>query len=228
MMTKAKILASIEESLKYLKKTGIEFEETFKIKELSPSKYSEKYYNTFHEGNYEKTFVVAAENGDFDIRLSDGSFFQFTAKNEEDIHYSFFPRIEEILSFNQYVAKYLDEENADTIEQEYESYLSADKKPLNPCPIRYDVSKSEYKEGTHAYAHWHIGINTNIRIPSDKICKPICFVDFVVKNFYKKEWDNAYLHNQGFRRYVCSLKNQAEIIASNNFSEEERKLLFLT
>ena len=86
-MKTAKILTSIEEALKYLDMAAISYETTYKRKELQPRKYSDIYYQTFHDGNYEKTFIVASENRDFDIMLEDGSLFQFTARNENDIHY---------------------------------------------------------------------------------------------------------------------------------------------
>lgn len=226
-MNNAKILTSIEDIFKYLKMASISFIKTYKCKDLSPKKYSDKYYQTFHDGNYRQTFVIAAENNDYDICLEDGSFFQFTATNDKDIHYSFFHKIEKIMSYEEYEAAYLTEENIDMIETEYEMYLSTDKELIKSCPIRYDVSESEYSEGTHAFAHLHIGIDTDIRIPVSKIFSPIIFVDFVIKHMYKEQWDKAYLFNPKFKTIVTKLKQESEIISKEFFTDEEKKLIFI-
>lgn len=226
-MKTAKILTSIEEVLKYLDMAAISYEATHKRKELQPRKYSDTYYQTFHDGNYEKTFIVASENRDFDVMLEDGSLFQFTARNENDIHYSFLHRIEKNMSFDEFFNKYATDENIDTIGQDYEYYLAGDKERIYSCPIRYDVAKSEYSEMHHAYAHLHIGIENDIRIPVDKVISPIHFVDFVIKHMYKTKWDNAYSKNTKFQELVDSLKSQAEKITEEYFSQTEQNLLHI-
>ena len=50
-MKTAKILTSIEEVLKYLDMAEILYKITHKRKELQPRKYSDTYYQTFHDGN---------------------------------------------------------------------------------------------------------------------------------------------------------------------------------
>ena len=226
-MKAAKILTSIEEVLKYLDAVEISYDTTYKRKSLQPQKYSDAYYQTFHDGDYTKSFIVASENRDFDIMLEDGSLFQFTSRNENDIHYSFLHRIENNLSFDEFYDIYATDENIDTIEQDYEYYLAGDKEKLYTCPIRYDVAESEYKEIYHAYAHLHIGIDTDIRIPVDKVLSPMHFVDFVIKHMYKTRWDNAYAHNEKFKELVDCLKTQAENIDDAHFTQEEKNLLYI-
>ena len=227
-MTKAKILTSIEKISEYLDLVGINYNYTPKRKVLEPSKYSAEYFQVCHNGNYEAKYLIASKNSDFDIQLEDSSFFQFTYSSSTSIHYSFVHRIELVMSYQDFVDKYLTEENIDSIAQEYEMYLSTDKRKAYPCPIRYDVAKSEYKESLHAYAHLHIGIETDIRIPIDKILTPLEFVDFVIKHIYKEKWDNAYIHKEKFRKLVESLKKQSIDIDINNFSEKEKLQLFIT
>ena len=209
-MTNAKILVSIEDVLKYLDMVGISYTCTVKRKNLKPGKYSEAYFQACHNGNYKKKFLTALQNSDYDIILEDDSFFQFTSESSKDIHYSFFHRIEQTLSYNEFEKKYLTEYNIDTIAQEYEMYLTTDKIETYPCPIRYDVAEREYKEGTHAYAHIHIGAETEIRIPIDKIIKPLVFVDFVIKHTYKQKWDMSYINNEKFRQFVKKIKNSTK------------------
>lgn len=227
-MTRAKILVSIEEVLKYLDTVGISYDCTIKRKDLSPGKYSEAYFRACHNGDYKSKFLAALNNSDYDIILEDGSFFQFTSKSSKDIHYSFFHKIERVLSYNEFEEKYLTEENIDTIAQEYEMYLSTDKPSTYPCPIRYDVADSEYKVGSHAYAHLHIGVETEIRIPVDKIIKPLGFVDFVIKHIYKQQWDAAYINNETFRELVNKIKNQSELLKNSAFTSEEKYQLYIT
>lgn len=227
-MKAAKILTSIEQVLKYLDAVEIPYNTTCKMKNLQPRKYSDAYYQTFHDGDYKKTFIIASENRDFDIMLEDGSLFQFTSRNENDIHYSFLHRIEKIMSFDEFYDEYATENNIDTIEQDYEYYLSGDKDSLYTCPIRYDVAETEYTEMYHSYAHLHIGIETDIRIPVDKILSPLHFVDFIIKHIYKTKWDDAYSHNERFKELVEQLKTQGEFIKEDYFSQTERSLLYIT
>lgn len=226
-MKAAKILTSIEESLKYLDAVAISYSTTYKRKDLSPQKYSDAYYQTFHDGDYKKTFIIASQNRDFDIMIEDGSLFQFTSRNENDIHYSFLHRIEKNMSFDEFYDIYATEDNYDTIEQDYEYYLASDKDNLYTCPIRYDVSESEYKEIHHAYAHLHIGVETDIRIPVDKVLSPVHFVDFVVKHMYKAKWDLAYVSDCRFKEKVESLKAQNEKIDEQFFTQNDKKQLYI-
>lgn len=226
-MKAAKILTSIEDVLKYLDAVAISYNATYKRKNLQPQKYSDAYYQTFHDGDYKKTFIVASENRDFDIMLEDGSLFQFTSRNENDIHYSFLHRIEKNMSFEEFYDAYATDDNIDTIEQDYEFYLAGDKETLCTCPIRYDVAETEYTEMYHAYAHLHIGIETDIRIPVDKVLSPMHFVDFVIKHMYKTKWDSAYAKNEKFKAIVDCLKSQAEKITDEHFTSAEQNLLYI-
>lgn len=141
--------------------------------------------------------------------------------------YSFLHRIEKNMSFEEFYAVYATDDNIDTIEQDYEYYLSGDKEALYTCPIRYDVAKTEYTEMFHAYAHLHIGIETDIRIPVDKVLSPLHFVDFVIKHMYKTKWDDAYTHNERFKELVNCLKSQAESVKDNYFTQAEHNLLYI-
>lgn len=226
-MKASKILTSIEEALKYLDTVEIAYDTTHKRKDLQPHKYSDAYYQTFHDGDYNKTFITASENRDYDIMLYDGSLFQFTSRNENDIHYSFLHRIEKNMSFDEFYDTYATDENIDTLEQEYEYYLAGNKEKLYTCPIRFDVAKTEYTEMHHAYAHLHIGIENDIRIPVDKVLSPMHFVDFVIKHMYKKHWDNAYINNAKFKELVNRLKSQSEKITGEHFTDTEQNLLYI-
>ena len=228
VMTSAKILVSIEDVLNYLDVVGISYTCTVKRKNLKPGKYSEAYFQACHTGDYKAKFLTALHNSDYDIILEDDSFFQFTSESPKDIHYSFFHRIEQTLSYSEFEEKYLTEDNIDTIAQEYEMYLTTDKPQTYPCPIRYDVADREYKEGLHAYEDIHIGVETEVRISMDKIIKPLGFVDFVIKHMYKQKWDQAYINNEKFRTLVKKIKNQAKQLKDCNFTSDEKHQLYIT
>jgi hypothetical protein len=227
-MTQAKILTSIKEIDKYLDTIGIMYSLSPNRNRLDFNKYSDQYYQVFHHGTYKDIFLIASHNLDYDVMLEDGSFFQFTYGANKDIHYSFFDRVENILSYEEFVNKYLSEYNVDSISQEYEMYLSTDKDQNSPLPIRYDVAQNEYKETIHPYAHFHFGFNNNIRVPTDKIIKPLDFVDFIIKHMYKDKWDKAYLFNDQFKKLVEGLKRQSKLLDECCFSNNERTLLYLT
>lgn len=79
----------------------------------------------------------------------------------------------------------------------------------------------------HAYAHLHIGVETDIRIPVDKVLSPLHFVDFIIKHMYKAKWDDAYSHNERFKELVNCLKLQAENVKDNYFTQAEHNLLYI-
>ncbi len=77
-------------------------------------------------------------------------------------------------------------------------------------------------------AHLHIGAETQIRIPMDKVIKPLEFVDFVVKHTYKEKWDDAFIHNDKFRTLVKKIKKQSNKVVSKYFTDDEKLQLYIT
>lgn len=57
-MKAAKILTSIEDVLKFLDAVAISYNATYKRKNLQPQKYSDAYYQTFHDGDYKKHLLL--------------------------------------------------------------------------------------------------------------------------------------------------------------------------
>ena len=58
----------------------------------------------------------------------------------------------------------------------------------HPFYARYDYSEGQYAEGSHPVAHMHLGVDTEIRIASERKLKPMSFVLFILRQFYPNEW----------------------------------------
>lgn len=231
-MTEAQILTSLNEVKEYLNLLEIDFHFSPKAHNITPNKYSDKYFQAVDTGNYELIYYSALENNDYDILLSDdSSFFQFSATkiggNINSLRFAYYPPFKDTMSLDDFLNLYLNDSNEDTILNEYELYLQTNDKINYICPIRFDFSEPEYSEGTHAIAHLHIGFNTHIRIPISIILKPIVFVDFIIKHTFKPIWDSAYLTNNKFSKIVEQIKNSCENIELKYFTDREKKQLFI-
>lgn len=74
--------------------------------------------------------------------------------------------------------------------EEYDQFRSEQKPIPNPVYFRYDVDPVSRKnnENIHAYAHLHVGLNNNIRIPVGLELTPFSFVIFILRHVYYDNW----------------------------------------
>lgn len=76
-------------------------------------------------------------------------------------------------------------------ENEYEQMLAERGYNSKVSYFRYDVDSVRYMPNIHSYAHLHVGIGNDIRIPCASILTPVAFVVFVIKQTYKESWENC-------------------------------------
>lgn len=143
-------------------------------------------------GNHIDMYKVAIREFDYEILLKDDSIFQFSLTR-----YAFIqnPNIsvtkEDLLS-----RMYSQDELANLSEGDYnemldsvddltiEQFKNEQNINVHAHVIRYDIDERGYKPLQHAYSHFHIGNNNNIRIPCARILTPLAFVLFVLKHTY--------------------------------------------
>lgn len=168
----------------------------------------------------------------YDILLVDDSIFQFH-KDGADYRFCFIqnPRVK--LSWEDFLQN-LNVEEDDLSPAEFtmyrtcydnnedDSFITVD----YPVFIRYDVSAVEYREGCHPYAHIHIGLHNEIRIPVSKVLTPEMFAAFVVKMVYYQLWkdkkDKTYIVE-----FYSSVKKGSEAVGLDFFSEIDKQDLYM-
>ena len=208
-----KIRGSKQGLIKLLKDIELLGEINYSIPENSfdKSKFSKEFISISQKGIYKEIYDCAMKNKDYDFRLKDNSIMQFTIEKEKrndiiKLRYAF------------YKCPYLifDGGEKETTDIFLEDYVS----------IRYDYDLKEYQEGIHPISHMHIGNDNNLRIPIDKIIEPLEFGIFIIRNIYADEWKKI-LENENTRNMCSSIKEKLEVIDEKNFSNTERKLIYL-
>lgn len=228
-MNNASFLININECGKFLKNLGILKKENYiNIKRASNKKYSEAFMNATRKDSYYDIYRCAMENDDYDFFLLDGSFFQFSLDIEdglENIRMAFYPSIC-IIQYEQFLREELElseeEVGAEYIEL-YEQYI-IEQKPCDVTPLRYDFNKKIYTEIVHSSAHIHLGYEENIRIPVNKMIRPVFFAKLVVEYYYYELWRQKIKNGD---KDVFYEKTDFEDIGKEFFSVEDEKIPFI-
>lgn len=130
----------------------------------------------------------------FDYQLSDDSLIQFRVEsfNPLCVSYVYYecPFVPS-LPFPEFLRDFIEVEDWNSPhyrKQDFSDYyLMADKKEV-VTPIRYDFSPSLYRSGLHPASHIHFGFQSNIRVGTKKLLKPISFVLFILRQVYPDYW----------------------------------------
>lgn len=160
--------------------------------------YSDEFRKICRGNKHVEIYNTIRDNLDYEIILSDESFFQFSY-SADYLRFSFIQNP----SF-KYTTKYdylkicfpdddldsLSEEEIDGLinENEYEQFLNEQEINSNLIYVRYDYDKTGYNPLLHSCSHIHIGLNENLRIPSAIILTPLEFVMFSIKQCHYDVW----------------------------------------
>lgn len=164
--------------------------------------YSQRFLSVMHSDNYAAVFDTAAGEGDYEIMITDGSFFQFSMRKDV-VSMSFFPRPSKYVSYKDYVYEIFKDEIIDlnekelvefekeilsdgSMEFEYEQYLIELGSLKNVTPVRFDYDLQNYSQIYHPLCHLHFGVDNDIRIAIDKHPTPLIFSLFILKNFFSE------------------------------------------
>lgn len=190
MITKRDFCLSIQRSSELWTKLGILF--VFKNpSSLNPSK---NFLHTSKDSNsrYESIFLCGLQHGDYNIQLSDYSFFQFSITDEVECDYriAYYPN--PFALFDQsYLTELHDDLQSGLISYEEYAQLLSDfeSNPKKP-PLRYEYDSSLYRHLEHPTSHLHIGTFNHDRWPLGIYLTPYLFSLFVAKTYYFGEWSN--------------------------------------
>lgn len=184
--------------------------------------------------SYREVYDSGVTNQDFNIMLSDHSFFQFTLQENGDIRLAFYPNPYKFVEFSDYKRDALSLlDNQELTHEEYSQLLSEAEFSGDVPAIRYDYSLEQYCENYHPAAHFHIGFFADNRWPTKRILTPYAFMLKILRHYYLKYWikilDTSETPSQDkldeiYRNEVSN----CPLLDDNNFSQkEEERLHFL-
>ena len=171
----------------------------------------------FRNKSYIEEWNYIYKNDCAHIKLRDLSMFLFSNKNNT-LMYRFYENPHIFIDKEEFIKTF--EIDDDIL---YEQYLSEQTKE-NVTPIKYDFFPNDYVPGSHPAAHFHFGINNNIRIGCSHILQPIAFVLLIVRLYYPDIWVTHKLYN----REMLKVETYLEDISTSFFSVEDCQELYLS
>ncbi|AVK83602.1 hypothetical protein C3943_08470 [Lysinibacillus sp. B2A1] len=234
-MNEATLLNSINDCKKILKELDLLNEYNMsRPNSLSMNKFSEEFIKLSQKKDYEKIYVTAMKNRDYDFLLNDDSFIQFSCKLEKDlrkstIRYAYYENPRNIKTYKEFLIEFdLGEDTDGILLEDYEQYKAESLLKNSITPIRYDYDGEQFVPIHHPVSHIHIGHNNEVRIPMNKVITPLKFIIFLMGNVYRKKWIEKLENNHDFKQNILRVKNNSFQLDNKLFSVEEEKLLYLT
>ena len=228
-MNKGKFSSSINECISLLKN----FDNFLKDSRPGNIKsFSKEYMDISRSGDYIKIYNTVTKNSDYTILLKDDSFFQFHLDSDNDGGYIFMQNPRCHPDFDTFLLDFygnedISDEDLEQLPDLYDQYL--DEQSLNSGAVymRMDFEEKTYTNFLHSFAHLHININSDIRIPLDKVLSPLAFCSFVLKHVYYQKWEEQ-VKKGCFDSYKNKLKEILCDHPKDCWSDEDKLNLFLT
>lgn len=231
-MNEAAFNISIEEAARLLKK--MKFLKS--RKQIGMGVYSSASFHAIKSGDLKTIYQTAIDNNDYEILLDDDSIFQFS-KDGDKLRYVFIQSQSTYFSFQDFLLELFDEEDIPIDEQlleemeieyaeDYEQRRDEQKINLGAMYIRYDVDRNGYRPNLHSYAHMHIGLNNNFRLPSSIILTPLSFVLFVIKHVYITLWEIA-INENIIDEQIFQFKRMCRNIPADLWQLQEQRELYI-
>ncbi|MCW1940889.1 DUF2290 domain-containing protein [Bacillus anthracis] len=235
-MNNGAIVDGIRRARKLLERAGIEFSlNTGRPDSLiTPSKFSEDFIMVSQDEDYDKIHKTALENADYDILISDYSFFQFSLDAAGVIRYAYYqsarkvPTYDEFLKANDLSKDESYAEGERLFSAEYDQLVSEAKLNNSVTPVRYDYNEEQYDGILHPISHLHVGHENEIRIPLNMVLTPQAFIAFILRHIYYEKWKTAVQNDPEFLNEYLVFKNSCLAISdSEKFNIDEKKDLHL-
>jgi len=194
--------------------------------------FSKEFIQVSREQNYSQIYTTARRNRDYQILLSDESFFQFSLNLASDgksavARYAYYET-----PFDLAEVRALDNLHFGISTNWWETELLEDQLRSNLeekrffTPIRYDFDLGLFKAELHPASHLHIGFANEIRIPVSKVLSPLAFTCFVLRHIYRPIWkDNRHL-NEVTQAYN-DIKSTCIDLEQSYFPDIEKRDLYL-
>lgn len=206
-------------------------------KNLSWRKASEDFLKVSKQDDYKLMYDTAVNHMDYNLILEDGSMFQFEKEANDDLRFAYIQTPYNYISFCDFLLSFNDEQEIPTdlkdlqqlkilYETDYEQMLAEQGCNSRVSYFRYDVDSARYMPNIHSYAHLHVGIGNDIRIPCATILTPVAFVVFVIKQVYKDSWESC-LKDDAKKEIVLHYAQDRILLDDEKWNDIERKELAL-
>lgn len=225
-MDNGKFATSVNESAEILKDFGLLKED----RSWNVNKFSLEYMGASRSGDYLKIYDIVIKNFDYTFLLKDESYFQFH-KDGNTLGYIFMQnprRNPNINTFKQklYGDSDIPEDEHTQFYEFYEQYLSEQSIYNTTAYMRLDCDHRTYTEFLHSLAHLHINVNSEIRIPLNKVLTPLAFCCFVLKHVYYHHWKD-FTAKDSFAKFKGKLRESLFDHPSSYWSDEDELNLYL-
>lgn len=184
---------------------------------------------------YEDLYLTGLRFRDYNVLLSDYSFFQFSMSGN-CWRLAYYPNpffgasadaMAEIGIHHEMLTEGIID--MDTFLQEISEMWA----PKPPPLLRYDYDPSGYVELNHPSSHLHIGQHTENRWPLARVMTPEAFGLMVMRLYYSGPWNSA--KEQPFGKKTASLddiyvaaKAGCRALNPDEFSDDEKRHFFLS
>ncbi|RXE47295.1 DUF2290 domain-containing protein [Chromohalobacter israelensis] len=184
--------------------------------------------------NYREVYDAGVRNQDFNIMLSEHSFFQFTLEENNDIRLAYYPnpyRFVEYIKYKRDALSLLDDN--EITQEEYFQFLSEGDFTCDIPAIRYDYSLEQYCKDYHPAAHFHIGFYAENRWPTNRLLTPHAFLLKTLKHYYLGVWIEEAQKNGNTMDDHLDKKYRKEVfecpkLDEEAFSKEESERFYIT
>lgn len=185
---------------------------------------------------YQEIYYTAVNNLDYEFVMTDDSLFQLYLKGNI-IRYAFMQNPIQPLSFLDFLRENFEDKDIpkneeklnelqSELQDDYEQRLNDQRLNEKAIYLRYDLEQTGYKPRVHSFAHLHVGLNQNFRIPIHIIMTPLSFVVTIIKWLYPNYWINI-LEDSELTKQFDNYKGKDENIQKEMWQNSEYKDYFL-
>lgn len=149
----------------------------------------------FRNKSYKEIWEICYVERCYHFIIQDYSLLQFRADFHKPVfNYCYYESPHSIMTYSDYLIIELGvseeefEDIGDLFKNEYEIAIATSELKEVVTPVRYDYDPSLYVVARHPASHMHIGHNSNIRIGTRKLLRPLSFLEFVLRQYYPEKW----------------------------------------
>lgn len=184
------------------------------------------------ERPYTDVFFAGLRIGQYNFKLSDFSYLQFSYTSADDLRYAFYPSpfSSEGLDHLAHLQKRLktsDEADFETFMALATSINVNYRRPI----VRYEYNVKQYEAGVHPVSHLHIGTYGDDRWPLQPRLTPLAFSLLIGKLYFRSHWEAVTEGEKQNRKneFDALLENERAMCSatpSEHFELEGRSFFF--
>lgn len=184
------------------------------------------------QSTYESLYLCGLQNGDYNIQLSDYSYFQFGHSKQDHVRFAYYPNpflgsspqmVAEVAELRELVA-----EGLVSMEQ-FLQRVAEIRASQHAPPLRYENAPDDYVEFFHPCSHFHFGHHTENRWQIRRRMSPLCFALIVFQQFYSSRWQSmsrltAFGRTESPSTFLANEKLNCRVISDELLSMDEKAM----